>query len=142
VARLGLPGVAAGRGTRIQYSRAQASQWLVALLLAEVGVDPTVIVRAIKANWERLLPSVKEATDRTAIRDANPIFLALRPRLMSAGWEDNSGFVIFMFRRFDPFPIRPVDRDMLPALIDSDQDNWMCVLNFTRPANQLELALR
>ena len=50
---LGLPGLNVGRGVRIAYSAEQVAQWLVALLLEECGIDPTVAVKLIQAAWDR-----------------------------------------------------------------------------------------
>ena len=52
--------------------------------MAEVGVDPDLIVRIVKTRWEYLAPWVRRATDSEAAE--NPVFLGLRPRLMSGAW--------------------------------------------------------
>ena len=49
---LGLPGLQVGKGQRIAYSLEQVAQWLVALLIEETGVDPTVAVRLVQGAWE------------------------------------------------------------------------------------------
>ena len=60
IQRLGLPGTAAGKGARVSYSLEQAFQWLIALLLSEIGIDPIVIVKTIKKHWKSgLARSVK-----------------------------------------------------------------------------------
>jgi hypothetical protein len=137
--RLGLPGLEAGKGTRVQYSRAQANQWLLALLMAEIGIDPTIIAKTIKANWKALAPFVEQATDRQA-RSGNPIYLGLRPRVMSSAWEDRPSLQISMFRRFFTAP-RGADSDDLPRKADEDSDNWLCLIDFSRPSNRLDMAL-
>jgi hypothetical protein len=52
--RLGLPGGRAGKGTRMLYSLEHASQWVVALLMSELSIDPTVIVKGIHEYCRRL----------------------------------------------------------------------------------------
>src|SRR5262245_24368449 len=60
--RLGM-GERAGKGARITYSREQAHQWLIALLMSEIGVDPVVTVELIKKHWPQLARYVGRATD-------------------------------------------------------------------------------
>jgi hypothetical protein len=86
IQRLGLPGTAAGKGARISYSLEQASQWLIALLLSEVGIDPVVIVKTIQKNWRSSLARrVQEAVDAEVL-SGKPILLSIRPRSMSGAW--------------------------------------------------------
>jgi hypothetical protein len=86
IQRLGLPGTAAGKGARVSYSLEQACQWLIALLLSEIGIDPAVIVKTIQRHWKSSLArSVQEAVDAEAL-SGNPILLSIRPRLMSGMW--------------------------------------------------------
>ncbi len=89
IQRLGLPGTAAGKGARISYSFEQASQWLIALLLSEIGIDPVVIVETIQKNWRSsLAKSVQEAADAGAL-SGKPVLLSIRPRSMSGAWIGN-----------------------------------------------------
>jgi hypothetical protein len=86
IQRLGLPGTAAGKGARISYSLEQASQWLIALLLSEIGIDPVVIVKTLQKNWgSSLARRVQEAADAGAL-SSKPILLSIRPRSMSGAW--------------------------------------------------------
>jgi hypothetical protein len=52
--RIGLVEVTPGRGRRIPYTRVQAAKWMVALVLAELGVDPIVIVKSIQQERTQL----------------------------------------------------------------------------------------
>ena len=45
--RLGLPDIRSGRGKKIEYSREHAIQWLIATMLMDMGLDPSVIVTGI-----------------------------------------------------------------------------------------------
>src|SRR5271166_237695 len=83
--RIGLVEVAPGKGHRNAYTRTQASEWALALLLAELGVDPIVIVKSIQAERRQLRNWIVEATDDEAL-GGNEVFLAARPALMSGAW--------------------------------------------------------
>jgi hypothetical protein len=83
LSQLGL-GVRAGKGARVQYSLEQACQWLMALLLAELGIAPTVIVTLIEDHWKVIARPVWRA-QHEASKD-NHQYLAIRPRLMSGPW--------------------------------------------------------
>jgi hypothetical protein len=60
--RLGLDEVARGKGRGISYTRIQAGEWMLALLLAEFGIDPVVVVNSIQRErgqlreWSRRPP--------------------------------------------------------------------------------------
>ncbi len=101
--RIGLVDVAPGKGRRISYTRMQASEWMLALYLADLGVDPVVIVKSIKQERKKLQEWMREATDEAA-RDGNEVFLATHPALMSGAWasKDPAGVLRFAkFRRCD-----------------------------------------
>src|SRR5262245_55172679 len=64
---LGLPGGNPGKGTRRLYSQEQAMQLLIALLMADAGLDPVVIVPAIMNTWARMRRNVERATSKEAV---------------------------------------------------------------------------
>jgi hypothetical protein len=83
---LGMPGLKVGKGQRISYSLEHVSQWLVALLLEEAGIDPTEAVRLVNGTWARGgRPAVLAAMDEPG-RAVDHIFLVFRPRLMTGLW--------------------------------------------------------
>jgi hypothetical protein len=83
---LGLPGLKVGRGVRIAYTFEQVAQWLIALVIEEAGVDPTVAVGLVKGGWEQVTrPAVLAAMDEPR-REVDHIFLVFRPRLMTGLW--------------------------------------------------------
>lgn len=84
--RLGLPGLKAGKGARVEYSVEQATQWLLALLLSEAGVDPVAGVRLMREHWAKFLPWCKRAQDLKKVRTDSGahVFLTVRPHLMGA----------------------------------------------------------
>jgi hypothetical protein len=162
--QLGLPGLAAGKGARVSYSLEQAAQWLVALLLAELGLDPVVIVKGILEYWNSQL--ARQATDSEALVN-NPVMLVLRPRLMSASWTQRSLPWLSLHRRNDlkaadlivspqlDAPILTVNPTVTPAVskplpestrargkpLPRAEDEWFCVRNLTDALHKLEAAL-
>jgi hypothetical protein len=101
--RIGLIEVTPGKGRRISYSRVQAAEWLLALLLAEFGVDPVVIVKSIQRERRQLREWIGEATDEEAL-GGNEVFLAAQPELMSGAWASKHAAAIVelaKFRRHD-----------------------------------------
>jgi hypothetical protein len=89
--RLGLPGLKSGKGARVEYSVEQASQWLLALLLSEAGIEPVDSIKLIHGYWAKFLPWFKRAQDLKKIHtDAGShVFLTVRPHLMG---EPEIGF--------------------------------------------------
>ena len=82
---LGLPGLQPGKGQRIFYSPEQVAQWLVALLIEETGVDPTVAARTVEEFWAH---GLSDWTRLAASEEshASHVFLKLRPQLMTGPW--------------------------------------------------------
>ena len=96
--RLGLPGTAPGKGARARYTRAQVGMWLLAMLVADTGIDPTIVVQTIKTQWKYLEPWIPQATDMEAISE-NPVWIVLSPRLAASAWKSGSPSLgIEMFR--------------------------------------------
>lgn len=139
--RLDLPGLEPGKGKRVQYGRELLFQWLIALLLAQLGIDPVVIVRAVKENWtETLWPAVKDAIAYSA-QEGNHVYLALRPRLMSGAWTGDAGLEITAFKRF---ATAGSNRDNL--LFEEEKPSagmktWFCTIDLTSFALQLDVLL-
>jgi len=133
--KLGLPGGQHGKGRRISYTRELAFQLLIALLLAQLGIDPTLVVRAVKENWKgALAPAIEAAINRG--QAGNPVCLVVRPRLMSGG-----DLQISWFRRYSSVPGKP---DGLPDQADEQivgVQTWFCVIELSRFAVQLDVLL-
>jgi hypothetical protein len=101
--RVGLVEIAPGKGRRIFYTSIQANEWMLALLIADLGVDPTVIVKSIERERKKLREWMREASDEEAL-GGNDVFLAAQPELMSGAWasKDSVGILRFAkFRRYD-----------------------------------------
>jgi hypothetical protein len=132
--RLGLPKVTPGKGTRIRYSRAQLDVWLLAMLMSEAGMDPTIVVQAIKAEWKQLAPEIATATDKKLFDTYGPLWVVLWPRLAGSAWADGRPSLSVQVLR-DP----PRSND-LARIVETagERDRCICLFNFTRPANRLQ----
>jgi hypothetical protein len=147
--RLGLPGIESGKGTRVAYTYDLACQWLIGLMMAEVGVDPIIIVQVVKTRWEFLKMWIRRATDTSAA--GNPVFLTLRPRLMSGAWTGGKSDPatlewIGAFRRYDYHHLKdrdglPIQRENIAMMLDREGD-WLCVRNLTETLTKLQAALQ
>jgi hypothetical protein len=138
--RLGLPGTAPGKGARARYSPAQLNQWLLAMLLADTGIDPTVVVQAIKASWKTHLEPVTIRATEMGATSGNPVWIALRPELTVGVWKGETGLSIQMFQlssRSNEFE----RLNELGQVVARGADKWICLLNFTPFAYRLKNAL-
>jgi hypothetical protein len=133
--RLGIPGLAPGKGKPLLYSRELASMWLIALVLAEAGLDPAVVTAAIKAQWKNLVPWVRKAADYRA-QTESPVFLKARPRMMSGSWEGPVDLELSMFERYSSV-IPRADYALEEVIKAQDWGGWLCVINYTPFAMQL-----
>ncbi len=126
--RLGL-GVAAGKGVRVQYSLAQGAQWLLAMLMGEIGVDPVISVETIQKAWPQLQRWFERALDKDALSGNNPVWLTLRPQAMS-GWAKVSAIEwVGAFRwkeKGQRFKQQPYN--LLNAANDLE---WLCTRNLS-----------
>jgi hypothetical protein len=137
--RLGLVDLKVGRKKRVNYSREQVAQWLLALLLAETGMDPTVVVASLKNSWKTITGAVERATSHEAL-SGEPYYLCAWPRVMSAAWGQRSPLTISVIQLPRPASF-PSPRNEMLALITENPDSWFCVHNLTRVLNRLENAL-
>jgi hypothetical protein len=96
--RIGLFDIAPGKGQRILYTFVQCSEWMLALLLAQVGVDPIVIVRSFTRQRKKLDTWILEAVDDDALA-GNEVFLDCRPQLMSGTWSSKRTAGILSFEK-------------------------------------------
>ena len=84
---LGLPGLKVGKGQRIFYSLEQISQLMIALLIEETGVDPTVAADLVKRTWGMTIGDwARQAMDEDSRNNHNHVFLQLQPLLMTGPW--------------------------------------------------------
>lgn len=109
--RLGLPGLKAGKGTRVLYNDMQAHQWLIAILLIEAFVDPSIAAQVIHQYWKSHLARwIGQAVADPESLMGNPLILCLRPKLMKEIWQAKSPVpAIEAFRRDDPAQRREIE---------------------------------
>jgi hypothetical protein len=123
-------GVAAGKGARVQYSLAQASQWLLAMLMGEVGIDPTISVETIQKAWPQLQRWFERALDKEARSGGNPIWLTLRPPAEMTGWTKGGSVEwIGAYRWKD---LRSKQPYTVVWKAGEDDDAWLCTRNLSR----------
>jgi hypothetical protein len=137
--RLNLIELNLGKQRRAKYSRAQITLWLLALILAETGADPTLVVTTLKNNWKSLVGTIERATSYEA-RSGQPYYLCLYPRVLSAPVVQQPPLSIEIFQIRQPNPFTP-GYDELRQLVDAHRDGWFCIHNITRPLSRLENAL-
>jgi hypothetical protein len=162
----GLPlGVRAGRGQKIEYTREQGLQFLLALFLEQHGVDPKTCVWLIQRWWKEIGRWMRLATDAEALAEdnPNPVFMTATLKLMGLG-SDHADQVsrIGYFRRFNldmkvdaqgrpsrregrAYPREEV-RIVLDRLEETeppytDQAPWVLVVALTNLVHAFDLAL-
>jgi len=87
LARLGLPApLPEEQEGRRAYSLEEAHQILVAILMEDAGLNPTVVARAVKRAWSRNLADVKNATN-TEARTKYPIILFMMLQTVIGPWR-------------------------------------------------------
>jgi hypothetical protein len=123
--RLGL-GIAAGKGARVHYTLAQASQWLLAMLMNEIGVDPAISVPTIKKAWPQLQRWFERSLDKDAL-GGNPIWLTLRPQPMS-GWAKAPAIEWIGAFRWKEMRSKQQPYNLLNAANDLE---WVCTRNLS-----------
>jgi hypothetical protein len=143
--RLGLVDIQIGKGRRAAYSRAQAAQWLIALILAETGLDPVLIVATIKKTWKGSAPDIERSTSFDA-QSGNPAYLFVEPRALTAPWEGKAPIAIRVFQMRQPHPAMPgmpfqLQTPEIFQYIATTRDSWLSVYNLTRAMTRLDTAL-
>jgi hypothetical protein len=124
---------------RVRYSRAQIAQWLIALVLAELGLDPTLIVTTLKNNWRNIASTIELVTNHEA-QSGQPYYLCLWSDVMSAPWARKSAISLAVIQLQQPTPFVPAANEML-RLVAENRDKWFCTYNLTRVFSRLENAL-
>jgi hypothetical protein len=140
--RLKLPDIRSGKGRRIEYSREHAIQWLIATMLMDMGLDPSVIVIGIKQHWRHLAAAIADATSIEA-RSRFPYFLCVQPRLLQAGWTRPPTarpltMEIVQFR-LSPSPLGS-QHELVPY-VEGAAKSGLIILHFTGPLTRLDNAL-
>jgi hypothetical protein len=92
--RVGLVAEKPGKGQRLAYDPARIDDWLIALELGKRGLDPTVVVRALKAQPDYLAETTRLARSRGGI------LLLLRTNLEP--WANQEPLSFLRFDASDP----------------------------------------
>jgi hypothetical protein len=145
---LGLPGDGPGTGARRRYSLEQATQLLVGLFMVDAGLDPTVVVPAIKQCWPNIRANAQRATRQEA-----PIWIMLRLQFTKPWHTGDPRDVvpwISVFPRTDPKrpPAWYAERgfrdesDNVLMRLDRDEPGWVAFRNLSTAAQTLQTALQ
>jgi len=140
-AQLGLPEPLEGQEGRRLYSQEECHQMLIALLLCNVGLDPTVVARAVKKAWKQNLKraaiEAAQEADAAEKKTGNPIVLYAILRVVSEPWrtgDPNTALTITALQRrskrsagFGFESLHPVE--------------WTAALNYTEAAIDLHRVL-
>jgi hypothetical protein len=153
--RLGVPSNKPGKGSRLLYSLEDAAKWLLMLMGAEIGIEPVAMARVIDRHWQQYLAPIM----RMAINDEsrvgmvvdgdmlppNPLFLTIRPRVVSGDWGGEiEPKWIGGLRRYT-YRAKLADRrrhDNFTDLLKQDDDGWVAVRNLTEALSKIEEALK
>jgi hypothetical protein len=154
---LDLPGGGPGKGARRLYSWEQALQLLIALLRADAGLDPVVIVPAIKHVWARrsIQENVKRVTGKEALgtpsAPANPIMIMLRLQATKPWITGEPKDVVPWIAVFPRTDLKAKARyakhgfkdesDIAVMMLERDEPGWDAFRNLTAAAHTLQTAL-
>lgn len=135
IQHLGLIDLNLGKKKRATYSFAQVSMWLVALLMMEAGLDPTLIVAALRNNWKNIASTLELATSHEA-QSGQFYYLCLWPRVLSGPAAQKPALSIAVI------PIRSnlfaPGQDQLRELVAANRDDWICFHDITRALTRLQ----
>jgi hypothetical protein len=140
--RCGLIDLNLGGKRKAKYSRAQIAQWLLALILAETGADPVVIVAALRTSWRRIAGTLELVTSDEA-RSRSPYYLVAWPRVISGPVAQKPALTLEVLQLPSPNPFAPMTEQLrqLRELVAGNSDDWVSVYNLTRIVSRLEIAL-
>jgi hypothetical protein len=163
LATLGLPATGPGKGSRRQYSREEAHQLLVALMLEDSGLDPTIVARAVLKLW---VPNMRRhAKGAASAAKDNPVVIELRLQTVTGSWRTGNPHEALPWARlmphFHPPAIEQYTKQGLPepevghradnvrSAVDSwlaeeqeDSRGWLAFHNFSQKAAKLESVLK
>jgi hypothetical protein len=164
LAALKLPAPKPEREGRRLYSLEECHQLLVALLLGNVALDPTVVARAVNKGWKSNLrkgaiEASQEAGNKQVSKqfENNPMVLHAKLRIVSEPWRTGDPNTALTFvrlsRRYHEFSRKQLVKKfgMTSALHGADllvQEfeslnpvEWTACLTYTEAANRLHEAL-
>ena len=153
LATLGLPGAGPGKGTRRQYTWEEAAQLAIALLMQDGGLDPTIVVLAIRKEWPQLAAGVKKALA------GEPMLLVLSMQLVAGPWSRDPSSALPSISAMPGQPRRETARPPVVALrkrrqgdhvisppaaqltISTTGPGWIAVRDLTAELSKLRAAL-
>jgi hypothetical protein len=153
--KCGLTPINPGRGVRIRYTFSDVCQLLVGLVLAEINIDPLLIVRTLQRHWKQrsgfhaainqILRVESEKKEKPLI-GAKDCIVVLRPRFMSAALGER-GLMIKpdgISLRSPPPPVEiefvwPPNATLEIDLQESSEQ--ICAFNLSKRIRDLEQAL-
>jgi hypothetical protein len=160
---LGLPPASPGKGSRRSYSLEEVHQLLVALMMEDAGLDPTVVAPAVLKLW---VPNMRRhAKDAASATKDNPILIELRLQTITGPWRTGNPHEALPWVRLVPRlhvpAIKQYTKRGLPefeilyradnvrsaadSLLEeegSEQERgWLAVHNFSQKAAKLETVL-
>jgi hypothetical protein len=163
LAQLGLPASLEDQEGRRLYSQEECHQMLVALLLGNLGLDPTVVARAVKKAWKQNLKrgtiEAAHEADSAERKVRNPMVLHAKLRIVSEPWrtgDPNTALTyVTLARRYhagtwrqatEKRKMTPGDAarvaDLLVKEFETlDPVEWTAALNYTEAATDLHRAL-
>jgi hypothetical protein len=84
--RLGIAGERPGKGSPLKYSFYQAADLAIVLMLADLGLAPTICVELVHKHERMLRRRIRQAVGPDSRDGENPWFLALRMTAMRGPW--------------------------------------------------------
>jgi hypothetical protein len=142
--RLGLVERETRKGKRVSYRRSEILPWLLALVMQQAGWDPSVVVAALKHCWKDIAGSIEQAAAWDARSGGAQAYLVVRPRVMTAAFEQTPGLtidVLFLDPARASNPLLPSPHGQLLQVLDAHRDDWFCAYNLTRILSRLDAAL-
>lgn len=152
---LGLPPDGPGKGARRLYSWEESCQLLVALLMEDAGLDPVVVVRAIKRVWPGLGNKIVAATSDRALA-GEPVLLTLQMQTVAGPFRTGDpvsavpliGVISHIDKRAKAMYAKHRFRDtsdnvakMFGSMLEHNEHGWFCVRNLTAAMSTMQTAL-
>jgi hypothetical protein len=113
-------------------------QWLIALFLNDIGIEPRSIPELFRKYWsDFIFGAVVQATDKNA-RAGNPMLLTVRPQHMLRRWGKREVEFFGRCRRFD-YGLK-YRRENIEMALDHPEDGAVTVFDLTHNLLKLEAA--
>jgi hypothetical protein len=147
--KLGIPAQNPGKGSRVQYAPADLFQLLMALELSELGLDPVLIAKRLRKDWENRA-GFFAAIELAQVRRGDQCLALLRLACMSASFgrrrvmEDAAGLSL---KSSPPavevwfvWPTEKTGRELVAAL--QQRGERLTIFNLSERVHAVEDALK